>query len=96
MSTVVELYDTQLSFLDEAVRRGELGDTREAALLGAGLAQVNDRLGGAHAYDGGKRTYDTLDTPFPEYGEKRLEVVLEPVTGKAVPVRRGCLNLASR
>jgi uncharacterized protein YcgI (DUF1989 family) len=89
VSTVVELYDTQLSFLDEAVRRGELGDTREAALLGAVLAHVNDRLGGAHAYVGGKRTYDTLDTPFPEYGEKRLEVVLEPVTGKAVPVRRG-------
>lgn len=89
VNTVVELYDTQISFLDEAVRRGELGDTREAALRGAVLAHVNDRLGGAHAYVGGKRTYDTLDTPFPEYGEKRLEVVLEPVTGKAVPVHRG-------
>lgn len=88
-TTAVELYDAQLSFLDEAVRRGELGDTREAALRGAVLAHVNDRLNGAHAFVGGKRTYDTLETRFPEYGEKRLEIVLEPVTGKAVPVHRG-------
>jgi uncharacterized protein len=89
VTTAVELYDTQLSFLDEAVRRGELGDTREAALRGAVLAHINDRLNGAHAYVGGKRTYDTLETPAPDYGPKRLEVVLEPVTGKAVPVHRG-------
>ena len=88
-TTAVELYDTQLSFLDEAVRRGELGDTREATLRGAVLAHVNDRLNGADAFVGGKRTYDTLETPFPEYGAKRLDVVLEPVTGKAVPVHRG-------
>lgn len=88
-TTAVELYDTQLSFLDEAVRRGELGETRETALRGAVLAHVNDRLNGAHAYVGGKRTYDTLETPTPDYGPKRLEVVLEPVTGKAVPVHRG-------
>jgi uncharacterized protein YcgI (DUF1989 family) len=88
-TTAVELYDTQLSFLDEAVRRGELGETREATLRGAVLAHVNDRLNGADAFVGGKRTYDTLETPFPEYGAKRLDVVLEPVTGKAVPVHRG-------
>ena len=88
-TTTVELYETQLSFLDEAVRRGELGETREATLRGAVLAHVNDRLNGADAFVGGKRTYDTLETPFPEYGAKRLDVVLEPVTGKAVPVHRG-------
>ena len=89
LATAVELYDTQLSFLDVAVRRGDVGDTREAALRGALLAHVNDRLDGAPPYVGGKRTYEVLETPFPEYGRKRLEVVLEPVTGKAVPVHRG-------
>jgi uncharacterized protein YcgI (DUF1989 family) len=89
LATAVELYDTQLSFLDEAVRRGDLGDTREAVLRAALLAHVNDRLHGAPAYVGGKRTYEVLETPFPEYGRKRAEVVLEPVTGKAVPVHRG-------
>ena len=89
LATAIELYDTQLSFLDEAVRRGDLGDTREAVLRGALLAHVNERLDGAPAYVGGKRTYEVLETPFPEYGRKRLEVVLEPVTGKAVPVHRG-------
>ena len=89
VTTAVELYDTQLTFLDEAVRRGEVGNTRETALRGALLAHVSDRLNGAHAYVGGKRTYETLETSFPDYGPKRLEIVLEPVTGKAVPVHRG-------
>jgi uncharacterized protein len=89
VTTAVELYETQISFLDEAVRRGNFGGTREAALRGALLAHVNDRLGGAHAYVGGTVADDVLETPFPQYGPKRLELVLEPVTGKAVPVHRG-------
>jgi uncharacterized protein len=38
---------------------------------------------------GGKVQYDVLETAVPEYGEKRWELTLEPITGKAVPVMRG-------
>ena len=85
----VELYETQVSFLDEAIRRGDLGPTREEALRGALVAHVNDRLAGADAHVGGTPTDDVLETPFPEYGPKRVERVIEPVTGKALEVRRG-------
>ena len=89
MRTAVELYDTQIAFLDEAVERGKLGDTREAALRAALRAHVSDRLNGAKPYVGGTPTADGLETAFPEYGHKRLEHVLEPVLGKAAPVHRG-------
>jgi len=89
VTTAVELYETQISFLDEAIRSGRLGPTRETALRGAVVAHVNDRLAGADAHVGGTPTDDVLETSFPEYGPKRLERVLEPVTGKALEVRRG-------
>jgi uncharacterized protein YcgI (DUF1989 family) len=85
----VELYETQLAFLDEVVARGDFGDTRDAALRGVLLRHVKDRLDGATAYVGGTIREDVFETRFPAYGEKRLEIRLEPVTGKAVPVQRG-------
>jgi hypothetical protein len=87
--TGVELYDTQLGFLDRVVEAGGYGSTREEALHRVLLEHVNDRLGGATGYVGGIPAHDVLATPFPAYGEKRWEQVLEPVTGKAVPVMRG-------
>lgn len=85
----VELYETQISFLDEVVKQGRFGHTREDALRGILLEHVKDRLNGASSYAGGTTRPDVIETPFPEYGRKRLEITLEPVTGKAVPVRRG-------
>lgn len=87
--TQVELFETQLEFLDEVVSGGQFGETREKALRGAMLEHVKDRLNGAGVHVGGTIRDDVLETPFPEYGPKRLEVTLEPVTGKAVPVHRG-------
>ena len=87
--TTVELYETQVGFLDEAVARGDHGSSREDALRGILMQHVKDRLNGAGPYVGGTIRRDVLEAEHPEYGPKRLEQVLEPVTGKAVPVRRG-------
>jgi uncharacterized protein YcgI (DUF1989 family) len=85
----VELYETQIAFLDRVVSAGERGATREEALRRTLLEHVNDRLAGADGHVGGTAYRDVLETPFPAYGEKRWETTLEPVTGKAVPVLRG-------
>jgi uncharacterized protein YcgI (DUF1989 family) len=85
----VELYETQLGFLDDVVAEGAHGATRDAALRAVLVEHVNDRLGGAAAYVGGTVRADVLRTPFPAYGDRRFERTLEPITGKAEPVRRG-------
>jgi uncharacterized protein len=85
----VELYETQLGFLDRVVAAGDRGATREEVLRRILLDHVNDRVGGDDGHVGGTAVLDTLETAFPAYGEKRWELTLEPVTGKAVPVRRG-------
>ncbi len=85
----VELYDTQIGFLDRVVESGAHGRTREEAIRGVLLEHVRDRLAGAGTYVGGTVRADVLESPLPEYGPRRLEVTLEPVTGKAVPVYRG-------
>ena len=53
------------------------------------LAHVAQRLDGESDHVGGKARPDVLEAEMPDYGSSRLEVVLEPVTGKAVEVRRG-------
>jgi uncharacterized protein len=88
-STSVELYETQLSFLDRVVDLETFGGTREDALRGILVEHIKDRLNGAGDYVGGTVRDDVLETGFPECGPKRLELVLEPVTGRAVPVYRG-------
>ena len=85
----VELFETQLSFLDRVVASGEHGDSREDAMRSVLLAHVAQRLGGVTDHVGGKAEPDVIETEMPDYGASRLEVVLEPVTGKAVEVRRG-------
>ena len=90
MSTVdVELYETQVEFLDRVIRERVPGTERGEAIRWALLEHVKDRLNGAGAYVGGRVQRDILETPVPEYGPSRHELTLEPVTGKAIPVRRG-------
>ena len=91
MATIdVELYETQVGFLDRTVQEHVPGMDRSDALKWALHEHVKDRLSGAsRAYVGGRIQRDVLTTPFPEYGSPRYEHTLEPVTGKAVPVRRG-------
>jgi hypothetical protein len=90
MSTLdVELYDTQIGFLDRVIAERVPEMDREEALRWAVLEHVKDRLGGVATYVGGRIRRDVLRTPPPAYGPPRYEHTLEPVTGKAVPVRRG-------
>jgi hypothetical protein len=85
----VELYDTQLGFLDRVIAERVPEMDREQALRWAVLEHIKDRLGGASTHVGGRIQRDVLRTPPPQYGPARYEHTLEPVTGKAVPVRRG-------
>lgn len=89
MTTPVELHETQVAFLDAIVADGDHGATRAQVLRASVLEHVKQRLAGAPPYVGGRVRDDILETDFPAYGDARLEHVLEPVTGKAIPVRRG-------
>jgi uncharacterized protein len=88
-TVAVPLYETQRDFLDGVVAGGEHGSDRAAVLRAILLEHVNQRLDGVGPYVGGTAEPEVLETPFPEYGEKRLEITIEPVTGKAVEVYRG-------
>jgi uncharacterized protein len=85
----VELYETQIGFLDRVIAERVPDLDRPQALRWAVLEHVKERLGGANTYVGGRIHRDVLRAPFPAYGPSRFELTLEPVTGKAVPVRRG-------
>ena len=85
----VELHASQLGLLDELVERGHLGSTRGGVLREVLVAHVNQRLGGGGAWVGGESRDAVLESSFPRYGAVTAEVVLQPVTGKALPVRRG-------
>src|SRR5207237_6349713 len=74
---------------DRVVEEGGHGSTREDAIRNVVLEHVGDRLSGASEYVGGTVQPDVVETPFPDYGARRLELTLEPVTGKAIPVYRG-------
>jgi uncharacterized protein YcgI (DUF1989 family) len=87
--TSVELHDTQVGFLDRVVEQGGHGATRAEALRALLLEHVNERLAGATAYVGGTATYDVVEAAPPEYGERRFQLTLQPISGKAVPVMRG-------
>lgn len=85
----VELYDTQVEFLDRVTSEYVPGADRGTALRWALVEHVKDRLNGVGPYVGGRILRDVLTAPRPEYGPVRYQHTLEPVTGKAVPVRRG-------
>lgn len=89
VSVEVELYETQLAFLDRVIREKRPGGERADTIRWAVLQHIKDRLHGAGPYVGGRVQRDVLETPRPRYGEARFELTLKPVTGKAVPVRRG-------
>lgn len=87
--TTVPLYETQLAFLDRiAAERGQ-GESREGLLRRALLEHVGQRLAGAGPYVGGASRPDVLAAARPALGEARLTHRIEPIAGKAVPVRRG-------
>ena len=87
--TTVQLHQTQVDLVRRVVALAQHGSSADEVLRNVLLEHVSDRLGGAHAFVGGTAQLDVLQSPFPEYGDRRWETTLEPVTGKAVPVMRG-------
>src|SRR3954453_13714630 len=87
--TTVQLHETQVDLVGRVVALARHGSNPQAVLRNVLLEHVSDRLGGAHAFVGGSAQLDTLESPFPAYGDTRWETTLEPVTGKAVAVMRG-------
>jgi uncharacterized protein len=86
----VPLYETQLEFLDRILAERGRGESRGELLRHALLEHVGQRLAGAAGpYVGGASRFDVLEVPPPAAGEARLRHRLEPITGKAIPVRRG-------
>jgi uncharacterized protein YcgI (DUF1989 family) len=89
VSVEVELYETQIAFLDRVIQERVPGTDPGEALRWVLRQHIKDRLDGAGAYVGGRIQRDVLQTAPPEYGPSRYALTLQPITGKAVPVRRG-------
>jgi uncharacterized protein YcgI (DUF1989 family) len=85
----VELFDSQLALLDRVVATGEHGSGRNEVLTTVLIEHVAERMAGAPEYVGGRTRFDDLVVERPEIGATRLDLRLEPVTGKAIPVWLG-------
>lgn len=88
-AVAVPLYETQLGFLDRIVAERGGGESRAELLRAALQEHVGQRLAGAGPYVGGSARYDVLEATAPRPGPSRFERRIEPISGKAVPVRRG-------
>lgn len=88
-NVVVDLYDTQAAFLDRTIRERVPEMSPGEAVRWAVLQHIKERLAGAGDDVGGRIQRDVLSASMPEYGAARYQHTLVPVTGKAVPVRRG-------
>ncbi|MBI2848772.1 MAG: urea carboxylase-associated family protein [Chloroflexi bacterium] len=87
MKTIVNATETHLVLLDRLVGEGTLGDTREKVLRSILVDHARHLLSGGSPTDTGG--WHTLQVRKPEYGPKRYDETLQPVTGKALPVYRG-------
>lgn len=83
----VELYTTQLALLDRLVATGEYGRTREEAIRKVLGEHVREQKEPGQYLTRWKD--DILELPYPVYGKRRVDITLQPVTGKALPVLRG-------
>ena len=87
MDLSVYINDNQLKVLDRVVEEGTQGNTREQVLQTTLREHVDHLVNGGTPYDGGSPEF--LEIKRPDYGPKRFDHIMEPVTGKAVPVYRG-------
>lgn len=86
----IPLYDTQLGFLDDIVATGSHGADREEVLRKALLGHVGQRMSGeASGFVGGSVRPEILRARKPRYGASRFRHQIDPIEGKAVPIRRG-------
>ncbi len=83
----VELYETQLELIDRVVKEGTYGKTREEVLCAAIFEHAKHLLAGEGMFD--LTPLIVGEVRKPEYGKMRYDYVMQPVTGKAVPVHKG-------
>jgi hypothetical protein len=79
--------DWQLQLIDRVRASGKLGSTREDVLNEAVLEHARYVAAGGTVFDIGPP--GSVDVDAPEYGPLREEIVIPPVTGKAIPVKAG-------
>ena len=87
MKLSIRINENQLKVLDDVVNEGTLGTSREQVLQTTLIQHVEHLLRGGTPYDSGEP--DMLEIRKPNYGAPRFDFVMEPVTGKAVPVYQG-------
>ena len=85
MKLTVNAY--QLALLDRVRAAGMLGKTLDEVLRSAVFEHARYLLSGGSVFDHGPPGEVEVHTP--EYGPLREELVIQPVTGKAVPVYAG-------
>ena len=76
-----------LALIDRVVDAGMIGKTREAVLNSAVIEHVRYLLAGGTPFKAWQPGVVEVDTPA--YGPIREEVVIAPITGKAIPVHTG-------
>jgi uncharacterized protein len=76
-----------LALIDRVAEAGMLGKSRGDVLKGAVIEHVRFLLGGGTPFLTPPPGVIEVDTPI--YGAVREEVIVDPITGKAIPVRTG-------
>lgn len=83
----VELFATQLALLDRIVERGEYGHKREEVLRKVVAEHIREQKEPGRYVT--RWNDDVVELAYPDYAKKRVDITLQPVTGKALPVLRG-------
>lgn len=82
-----ELYATQLALLDRVMDRGEYGHKREEVLRKVVAEHIREQKEPGQYVS--RWNDEIVELEYPDYGKKRVDITLQPVTGKALPVLRG-------
>ena len=83
----IPLYQTHLDLIDEVVKSGTHGNTREKVLRSAVLEHSSYLLSGGTPHD--PAPWNNINIKRPHYGKSKFEQILEPGEGKAIPLLRG-------
>jgi len=83
----VELYATQLALLDRVVESGEYGHKKEEVLRKVVAEHIREQKEPGRYVS--RWNDEVVELEYPDYGKKRADITVQPVTGKALPVLRG-------
>ena len=76
-----------LALIDKVVEAGMLGNSRGDVLKASVVEHVRFLVAGGTPFRTGPPGFVEVDTPT--YGAVREELIIQPITGKAIPVRSG-------